>query len=296
MKSKFTGVGVALVTPFDGKGEIDFDALKRLVDSVVEGGIDYVVTLGTTAETPTLSHTERAAVRDFVRDAVAEAGERVGRRVGVVVGMGGNDTAKLCAELKALDTKGLDAVLTVAPYYNKPSQEGLFQHYRAVAQASPLPVILYNIPGRTGVNMLAETTLRIAKDVPNVIGMKEASGDIRQMEEIVKGAPEGFVVLSGDDAMTLPLMSVGGHGVISVMGNVIPEQFAKMVHTAIEEGVAAAQRLWEDMEALCPLLFAEGNPTGVKTALAVRGICGPDVRLPLVAGTAKLRAAIEAVL
>jgi 4-hydroxy-tetrahydrodipicolinate synthase len=286
MGHNFKGLGVALVTPFDENGKIDFDALARLVDSVIEGGVDYLVTLGTTAETPTLDHAERVAVAAFVR-------QRNAGRVRLIIGMGSNDTAKLCAELRTFDLVGFDAVLTVAPYYNKPSQEGLYRHYRAVAEASPLPVIMYNIPGRTGVNMTAATTLHIAREVPGIIGIKEASGDIAQMEEIVKGAPDGFVVLSGDDAMVLPLVSVGGHGVISVIANVLPAQFASVVHTALDEGVAEAERLWEYISELCPLLFEEGNPTGIKTALAVKGICRPDVRLPLVEGSLRLRKAIE---
>ena len=286
MNSKFKGVGVALVTPFDEKGSVDFDALGRLVDSVIDGGVDYLVVLGTTAETPTLSHDERVAVAAFIR-------ERNAGRVPLVLGKGGNDTAKLCAELRAMDAAGFDAVLSVTPYYNKPSQEGLYRHYKAVAEASPLPVILYNVPGRTGVNMSAETTLRIAREVPNVVAIKEACGEISQMKEIVKGAPEGFLVLSGDDAMTLPLMSVGGHGIISVLANAFPEPFCRMFHTAQNESVARAQAIWAGLEDVCHLLFAEGNPVGVKTALAVRGICRADVRLPLVEGSARLREAMQ---
>ncbi len=285
MESKFKGVGVALVTPFDGEGNVDLEGLARLVDSVIEGGVDYLVALGTTAETPTLSHPERRAVAAFIR-------EQNAGRVPLVIGMGGNDTAKLCAELRAFDPTGFDAVLSVTPYYNRPSQEGLFRHYRAVAEASPLPVILYNVPGRTGVNMSAETTLRIAAEVPNVIGVKEACGEISQMQDIIKGAPEGFLVLSGDDGMTLPLMSVGGHGVVSVLANAFPAEFSRMVHTA-RGSVAKAQAVWADLEDVCHLLFAEGNPTGVKTALAVKGICRADVRLPLVEGSDRLRAAME---
>ncbi len=286
MKSNFTGLGVALITPFDQAGEVDYDALGRLVDNVIEGGVDYLVTLGTTAETPTLTHQERAAVARFVR-------ERNADRVPLVIGMGGNDTAKLCEQLRKFDPEGFDAVLSVTPYYNRPSQEGLFRHFKAVAEASPLPVILYNVPPRTGVNMSAETTLRLAREVPGIVAVKEACGEISQMQDIVKGAPEGFLVLSGDDAMTLPLMSVGGHGVISVMANAFPIRFSQMVHTA-QKSVAKAQAIWADFENVCPLLFAEGNPTGIKTALAVKGICRADVRLPLVEASGKLRAAMEA--
>lgn len=283
--SKFRGLGVALVTPFDQKGAIDFDALAGIVDHVIEGGVDYLVTLGTTSETPTLSHPERAVVAAFIRD-------RCAGRVPVVVGMGGNDTAKLVREIEAFDFTGFSAVLSVVPYYNKPTQEGMFRHFRAVAEASPLPVILYNIPGRTGANLAAETTIRIAREVPNVIGIKEASGNIAQIEAIVKGAPEGFLVISGDDAMVLPLVSIGGHGVISVLANVLPREFARMVHTALDEGVARAKGLEEDFSEICPLLFTEGSPTGIKTALSVRGLCRPTMRLPLVEGTPALREAM----
>ncbi len=286
MKSNFTGLGVALVTPFDQAGEVDYDALGRLVDNVIDGGVDYIVALGTTAETPTMTHAERNGVARFIR-------ERNAGRVPLVIGMGGNDTIKLCGQLRNFDPTGFDAVLSVTPYYNKPSQEGLYRHYKAVAEASPLPVILYNVPSRTGVNMSAETTLRIAREVPNVIAVKEACGEISQMQDIVKGAPEGFLVLSGDDAMTLPLMSVGGHGVISVVANAFPERFSQMVHTA-QKSVAKAQAIWADFEYLCPMLFVEGNPTGIKTALSVKGVCRADVRLPLVEASGKLRAAMEA--
>jgi 4-hydroxy-tetrahydrodipicolinate synthase len=285
MESKFTGVGVALVTPFDEAGAVDFAALDRLVDHVVEGGVDYIVALGTTAETPTLSHGERAAVAAAIRS-------RTAGRVPLVLGKGGNDTAKLCEELREIDPTGFDAILSVTPYYNKPSQEGLYRHYRAVAQASPLPVILYNVPGRTGVNMSAETTLRIAREVPGVVGVKEACGEISQIKEIVKGAPEGFLVISGDDGMTLPVVSVGGHGVISVMANLLPGPLSRMFLTA-RTSVAKAQSIWADLEETGHLLFSEGNPAGVKTALAVRGLCRATVRLPLVEGSARLREALE---
>jgi 4-hydroxy-tetrahydrodipicolinate synthase len=284
MENKFKGVGVALVTPFDERGEVDFEALGRLVESVIEGGVDYLVILGTTAETPTLDHEERRRVADCVR-------EKNAGRLPLVAGRGGNDTAKLCAELREMDPAGWDAVLSVTPYYNKPSQEGLYRHYKAVAEASPLPVILYNVPSRTGVNMSAETTLRIAREVPNVTAIKEACGDISQITEIIKGAPEAFAVISGDDAMTLPVMSVGGAGVISVMANVLPEPFSRMVRTA-HGSVARAQSIWADLEEMGHLLFAEGSPTGVKTALSIKGICRPRVRLPLVEGSPRLREAM----
>ncbi len=286
MESRFKGVGVALVTPFDGEGRIDFEALGRLVESVTAGGVDFLVVLGTTAETPTLSGEERAAVAAFIKD--KNAG-----RLPLVIGKGGNDTAKLCDELRnPATTAGYDAVLSVTPYYNKPSQEGLFRHYRAVAEASPLPVILYNVPSRTGVNMSAATTIRIAREVPNVIGIKEACGDIAQIEAILKGVPEGFLVISGDDGMTLDTMSAGGVGVISVLANVLPEPFCRMVHSAAGD-VAGARAIWAGLEETGRLLFAEGSPTGIKTALALRGVCRADVRLPLVEGSAALREALR---
>lgn len=291
MGCSFKGVGVALVTPFAEDGSVDYAALGRIVESVIDGGVDYLVALGTTAETPTLDCSEQQAVASFIV-------ERNAGRLPVVIGIGGNDTAKLCEKLRAFDPTGFDAVLSVTPYYNKPNQEGLYRHYRAVAEASPLPVILYNVPGRTGVNMTAETTLRIARECPNVCAVKEACGEIGQMEELVKGAPEGFEVLSGDDAMTLPLLSVGGDGIISVVANAFPQKFCSMVHTAMSEGVARAEGMWEDLAEVCPMLFEEGNPTGIKAALSIKGMCRRDVRLPLAEASegliTRLRAAMSA--
>lgn len=280
------GLGVALVTPFDERGDVDFEALGRIVENVIEGGVDFLVTLGTTAETPTLNVDERKKVAQSVK-------ERNAGRLPLVIGMGGNDTAKLCAELKAFDPTGFDAVLSVTPYYNRPSQEGLYRHYKAVAEASPLPVILYNVPARTGVNMTADTTLRLARELPGrIVAVKDACGEIGQIKEIAEGAPEGFLVLSGDDAMALPAMSVGGHGLVSVAANVFPTQIARMIHTAQNESIAKAQAIWGDMEDVCRLLFVEGNPTGAKVAMSVLGMCRPDVRLPLVEGSDRLRDAI----
>jgi 4-hydroxy-tetrahydrodipicolinate synthase len=289
METNIKGVGVALATPFTETGEVDFAALGALVNSVVEGGVDFLVALGTTAERPTLTHAERSAVARCVV-------ERNAGRLPVVIGMGGNDTAKLCKQLQEFDPTGFSGILSVTPYYNKPTQEGLYRHFKAVAEASPLPVILYNVPSRTGVNMSAATTLRIARECPNVCAVKEACGDIRQMEELVKGAPEGFVVLSGDDAMTLPLISIGGMGVISVVANALPAEFSKAVHTAMYDSVARARGLWEDFEELCPMLFEEGSPAGIKAALAIKGVCRADVRLPLVEASPTLRTRIAKVI
>ncbi len=289
MEHNIKGAGVALVTPFDGEGRVDLEALGRLVDSVTAGGADFLVALGTTAETPTLSQDERAAVARYIK-------EKNAGRLPLVIGKGGNDTAKLCEELRNhATTDGYDAVLSVTPYYNKPSQEGLFRHYRAVAEASPLPVILYNVPSRTGVNMSAETSIRIAREVPNVIGIKEACGDIRQIEAIVKGVHEGFLVISGDDGMTLDTIAAGGVGVISVLANVLPEPFCRMVHSARDD-MAGAREIWAGLDEITRLLFAEGSPTGVKTALALKGVCRADVRLPLVEGSDGLRVALRELL
>lgn len=276
---------MALVTPFFEDGAVDYPSLNRLVDSVIDGGVDYIVALGTTAETPTLSHAERVEVSAAIRQQTAG-------RVPLVMGMGGNDTAKLCAELRTAEMSGFDAVLSVTPYYNRPSQEGLYRHFRAVAGASPLPVILYNVPSRTGVNMLADTTLRIAHDVPNVMGIKEACGQVEQMRAIIEGAPDGFLVLSGDDGMTIPCVTAGGHGVISVIANAFPSEFSAVVR-ALASDPDRAKALWAELEPVCRLLFVEGNPVGVKTALAIRGLCGPAVRLPLAEGTVSLIKAME---
>lgn len=271
---KLEGMGVALVTPFRKDLSIDADALDRLVDHIIDGGADFIVVLGTTAETPTLTAEER----DFVARRVVE---RTAGRVPLVIGIGGNCTAALCKDLQTRDLTGYSAVLTVVPFYNKPSQEGLYRHYTAVADASPLPVILYNVPGRTGTKMSAETTLRLAPH-PNIIGIKEASGDFALIETIVKHAPEGFNVISGDDGVTFPLVSLGATGVISVLGNAFPREFSEMVHLARAGKMAEARELHHGFAELFQLLFADGNPAGVKCALSLLGFCEDTLRLPLV--------------
>lgn len=281
MKNDFSGVGVALVTPFDRAGNVDYEGLGRLVDSVIAGGADYLLTLGTTAEPPTLSPQERASVAAFIR-------ERNDGRLPLVIGIGGNCTADVVQAVAQTDTAGFDAILSVTPYYNKPSQEGLFRHYRAVAEATPLPVILYNVPGRTSVNIAADTALRIAREVPNVIGIKEASGNLDQIRAVIDGAPKGFRVISGDDSLTLPIVKMGGVGVISVAANVYTEPFCRMVHAALAGDWATAESVWGVLEEPVRLLFEEGNPTGVKAALAVKGLIRPGVRLPLVEGSRSL--------
>ena len=280
------GVGAAMITPFTRDGRVDYEALARMVDHVIEGGVDYIVALGTTAETPTLYMPERAVIAMFITNQIAG-------RVPLVMGCGGNSTSEVLDQLREFDLRGADAILSVTPYYNKPSQEGLYQHFKTVAEHSPLPVILYNIPGRSGVNMTPETTLRLARELPNVIGIKEASGDIEQMQRILDRRPEGFLVLSGDDGMAIDLMRRGGDGVISVAANAFPERFMSCVGHAKAGDFDRADAEYAALDEAVQALFAEGNPTGVKCALSVMGKIGPTMRLPLVPGSEKLRARFE---
>ena len=282
LQHKLAGVGAAMITPFTPDGRVDYEALARMVDYVIEGGVDYIVTLGTTAETPTLYMPERAVIAMFITNQIAG-------RVPLVMGCGGNSTSEVLDQLREFDLRGADAILSVTPYYNKPSQEGLYQHFRTVSEHSPLPVILYNIPGRTGVNMTAETTLRCARELKNVIGVKEASGNIEQMQQILDNRPEGFLVLSGDDGITIELMRRGGDGVISVAANAFPERFMSCINLAKRGDFEAADREYEALDDAVKALFAEGNPVGVKCALSVMGRIGDTVRLPLVAGSQRLR-------
>lgn len=270
------GTGVALVTPFKVDKSIDFDALRRLIEYQVNNGIDYIVVLGTTAETPTLTAAEQQQVREFVV-------ERVNGRVPLVLGVGGNCTRHVVESLASTDLTPFSAVLSVVPYYNKPSQEGIFQHYDLIARNSPLPVILYNVPGRTGVNMTAETTLRLAEAHPGkIIGIKEASGDINQMDAIIKRKPQDFMVISGDDAITFPLLTLGAVGVISVVGNAFPREFSRMVRLALEGDFAKALLIHHRFTELFSLLFVDGNPAGVKCLLHAMGLIENELRLPLV--------------
>ena len=279
------GVGVALITPFNNF-EVDYPALERMVEHVINGGVDYIVALGSTAETATLSLEERQQVYDFIV-------ERTAGRVPIVVGMGSNNTHELVEQLRTFDMHDAVAILSVVPYYNKPSQEGIYRHYMAVAEASPVPVILYNVPGRTGVNMTAATTLRLAHASDNIVAVKEASGSIEQMQEIIDGKPENFLVISGDDGITVELVKRGGMGVISVAANAFPERFCKCIHDAMEGNFTEAESAMEQFNEPIALLFKEGNPTGVKTMTAVMGITRDEVRLPLVEGTESLRDAIK---
>lgn len=269
------GMGVALITPFKKDKTVDFDALTRLLEYQIKNGVDYLVVLGTTAETATLTPEERRQVKEFIV-------ERVAGRVPLVIGIGGNNTMALVEELKSSDLTPFSAVLSVVPYYNKPSQEGIYQHYKAIATASPIPVILYNVPGRTGVNMTAETTLRLARDFDNIIGIKEASGNITQMDDIIKNKHEDFMVISGDDGITFPLITLGAVGVISVIGNAFPREFSRMVRLALDGDYARALSIHHRFTELFSLLFVDGNPAGVKCLLNAMGYIENELRLPLV--------------
>ena len=281
----FRGTGIALVTPFTLQNEVDYPALKRLVNHCIDGGVEFLVALGTTAETATLTADEKQRVVAAVCDAAAG-------RVPVVQGVGGNDSAKVAAELKAGLRQGISGVLSVSPYYNKPTQEGIYRHFIHVSAASDLPIILYNVPGRTGSNMAAETTLRIANEVPHAVAIKEASGNLEQAMAIVLGAPEGFDVLSGDDNLTLPLVACGAHGVISVSGQAFPKTFSQMVRDARVGRMDAARDGHYAMLNFTQQLFAEGNPGGIKSALAHLGIINPALRLPLWPVSPQLDAAL----
>lgn len=269
------GLGIALVTPFNDKKEIDYPALERVLDHVLGHGADYLVVLGTTGETPALFPEEKEDIRKFIR-------QYVGSRVPLVLGLGGNSTMGVVKELQDTDLSGFSAILSVVPYYNKPSQEGLRAHFRAVSEASPLPVVLYNVPGRTGVNMTAKTTLAIAEECRNVIGIKEASGNFPQIEEIIKNKRSDFQVISGDDSITYPLMTLGAEGVISVIGNAYPAEFGKMVRLCLEGKYAEALPIHFRFTEMFNLLFVDGNPAGVKCALNALGLIDNELRLPLV--------------
>ena len=287
MKSTFSpkGTGVALITPFTKKGAIDREALQRVVQHCRKGGIDYLVLFGTTGESVTLTAEEKVQVVSWVREASG--------KMPLVYGLGGNNTAALVQEVKHVDAQIFSAILSVSPYYNKPSQEGIYRHYAAVAQASALPIILYNVPGRTSSNLTAHTTLRLAKDFKNIIAIKEASGNMEQSMHILAGKPERFEVLSGDDNLTLPLMACGATGVISVAAMARPAAFSKMVNLCLKGKFAEAGSLHYRIMPITDLLFSEGNPTGIKAALSIMGLCTTAVRLPLVEASADLMKALR---
>lgn len=285
MNNPFKGSGVALVTPFNDDLSIDFDALRKLVNYQIDNGTDFLVVQGTTGESPTLSKEEKLEALKCVQD------ENKGR-LKIVFGIGGNNTVEVGAFLKSISNEGLDGILSVSPYYSKPTQKGIVEHYKYLASCTPLPIILYNVPGRTASNVSVATTLELAK-IDNIVAMKEASGDFSQIMEIVQNKPEGFDVLSGDDAITMPMMAVGVTGVISVVANAYPKRFAEMVHAAAIDDMDIARAAHYDLLPVTHMLFEEGNPGGVKVALEKQGIMKPLMRMPLYPISQDLRTRIE---
>ncbi len=281
-----TGTGVAIVTPFKKNGTIDFPALKKLVNHLINGKVEYLVVLGTTGESVTLSKQEKQEVMDCV---VKENKNRVP----LVLGVGGNNTSEVVDQIKKVDAKAFSAILSVSPYYNKPSQEGIYQHYKAVANASKLPIILYNVPTRTSSNMTAETTVRLAKDFKNIIAVKEASGNLAQCMQIINKRPKNFLVISGDDNLTLPVIACGGDGVISVVANAYPKDYSDMVRSALHDDLTTARKLHYKLMDFTDLLFADGNPGGVKYALSLLKITDTYVRLPLVEPNSSVKQKIK---
>jgi 4-hydroxy-tetrahydrodipicolinate synthase len=271
----FKGLGIALVTPFTADGAVDYAALKRLVQFQLDNGADFLCILATTGETPTLTAEEKTNIKNLVV-------ELNHGRVPILMGCGGNNTAAVVDELRNGDWRGIDGVLSVCPYYNKPSQEGLYQHFKAIANATKLPVVLYNVPGRTGINMKPETTVRLARDCQNIVGIKEARGSLEQVDEILKNAPRDFAVISGDDALTYPMVACGAVGVISVIGNALPKEFSKMLRLEFNNEFAAARKIHHKFTDLFSLLFVDGNPAGVKAMLSEMGFIENVLRLPLV--------------
>ena len=271
----FKGLGIALITPFTADGAVDYAALKRLVRFQLDNGADFLCILATTGETPTLTAEEKTNIKNLVI-------ELVNGQVPILMGCGGNNTAAVVEELRTADWHGIDGVLSVCPYYNKPSQEGLYQHFKAIASATSLPVVLYNVPGRTGINMKAETTVRLARDCQNIVAIKEASGSLEQVDEILKNAPKDFADISGDDALTYPMVACGAVGVISVIGNALPREFSKMLRLEFNNEFAAARKIHHKFTDLFSLLFVDGNPAGVKAMLSEMGFIENVLRLPLV--------------
>ena len=271
----FKGLGVAMVTPFKTDGRIDFESLARIVENLIAGGVDHLCVLGTTAETPTLSASERLEVVKFVI-------KQVKGRIPMMVGCSSNCTAAVLEQIKDYQLDGIDAILSAVPFYNKPSQEGIYRHFAEIAKASAKPIILYNVPGRTGVNMTAQTTLRIAREFKNVIGIKEASGNMEQAKEIIAGAPEGFRLIIGDDSLAMDAIRNGASGVISVIGNAVPKRFGQLVHATMQGNYDEAEQIQKQLSPLYGLLFKEGSPCGVKALMSDRGILENVMRLPLV--------------
>ena len=273
--NKFKGLGVALITPFTKTGEVDYTALRRLLDYQISNGVDFLCILATTGETPCLTADEKQKIKDIVV-------EKVAGRIPILMGCGGNNTSAVVHALKTEDFTGVDGILSVCPYYNKPSQEGLYQHFKTIAEATSLPVVLYNVPGRVGVNMTAHTTLRLARDCENIVAIKEASGNFTQIDDIIKNKPEHFDVISGDDGITFPLITLGAVGVISVIGNALPKEFSRMVRLALQGDYTPALHIHHKFTELFKLLFVDGNPAGVKAMLNAMGFIENELRLPLV--------------
>ena len=274
----FKGLGIALITPFKADGSVDYDSLERLLNYQIDNGADFLCILATTGETPCLSREEKNSITDLVKRVVRG-------RIPILQYCGGNNTAQVLEEMRNSDWSGIDGILSICPYYNKPSQEGLYQHFKAIAKESPLPLVLYNVPGRTGVNMKAETTVRLAKDFPNIVGVKEASGSLEQVDEIIKNKPDNFNVISGDDALTFSMVASGAVGVISVIGNALPAQFSKMIRLEFNGEYDAARKIHHCFTELYKLLFVDGNPAGVKALLNDMGMIENVLRLPLVPTT-----------
>lgn len=285
-KSPYIGTGVAVITPFNSSHEVDYQSLRQLINYLIKNDIDYLVAMGTTAESSTISVEEKKQIFDCFIETTAN-------RVPLVMGLGGNNTAALAQSLQQVDTKGFSAILSVSPYYNRPTQEGIYRHYKVLDAATPLPLILYNVPGRTAANITAETTFRIAHDCPNVIGIKEASGDLVQGREILAGRPEGFVVVSGDDETAIPLIQSGAEGVISVIAGGFPNLFKSGVQAAIEGDHKKADEIANLVQSIADQVYAEGNPGGIKAVLALRGMIENQLRLPLIPVSDAVRSALK---
>ncbi|HKK09671.1 MAG TPA: 4-hydroxy-tetrahydrodipicolinate synthase [Bacteroidales bacterium] len=286
MTKLFSGTGVAIVTPFRKYGTIDFNSLENLIEHTISNGVNFIVVLGTTGESATLNEDEKNAVIDYVIDTV-------NKRVPVVVGAGGNHTDKVINEVKKLQSKDIDGILSVSPYYNKPQSKGLYYHFKNIASSTRLPVILYNVPGRTGSNIPSDVTLQLAYDIDNIVAIKEASGDFDQIGRIIRDKPDEFMVLSGDDQLTLPLIALGAEGVISVTANAFPKQFSKMVACALDNDVESARVVHHQLSGIMDALFADGNPAGVKAALDELGLIKNNLRLPLVKVNKSVNALIK---
>lgn len=271
----FRGLGIALITPFTENGAVDYDAIKRIVEYQLSNGADFLCILATTGETPCLTKQEKEDIKKYIIDLVAG-------RIPILMGCGGNNTSAVVDELQNGDFKGIDGILSVCPYYNKPSQEGLYQHFKAISSATSLPIVLYNVPGRTGINLKAETTVRLARECENIVAIKEASGSLEQVDEILKNKPEGFAVLSGDDSLTYPMIACGADGVISVIGNALPKEFSRMIRLEKNGEFEAAVKIHHKFTDLYSLLFVDGNPAGVKALLHEMGYIKNVLRLPLV--------------